>query len=87
MKLFRQLLLLTILILLILYSCKPAQQGDIIISNINVIDVVNGKVIQRQDVIILNGFIKNILPAGESKLRSSRLLNGKGKYLIPGFIN
>ncbi len=87
MKFFRQLLLLTILILLILYSCKPAQQGDVIISNINVIDVVNGKVIQGQDVIILNGFIKNILPAGESKLRSLQLLNGEGKYLIPGFIN
>lgn len=80
-------ILITVLFILILNACKPTERGDIIISNVNVIDAIDGKVIQGQDVIIEDGIIKKILPVGESKLQSSRLLNGKGKYLIPGFIN
>ena len=48
--------------ILILNACKPTERGDIIISNVNVIDVIDGKVIQGQDVIIEDGIIKNILP-------------------------
>ncbi len=69
----------------IIYSaCTPPEQADIIISNTNVIDVIEGRAITGQDVIIYGDRIKSIIPHGESKLISKTLINGEGKYLIPG---
>lgn len=74
----------TLLFILILNACKPTEKGDIIISNINVIDVVEGKVIEAQDVIIEGSEIKNIVAHNENKLKADLLINGENKYLIPG---
>ena len=65
-------------------TCKPTEQADLIISNTNVIDVIQGKTITGQDVIINGDMIQSIKPHGESRLRSKNLINGEGKYLIPG---
>jgi len=67
-----------------LNACKSTASGDIIISNVNVIDVVDGKVIKSQDVIIEGTKIKSILPHGEFKLQAKQLVNGESMYLIPG---
>jgi hypothetical protein len=76
--------IIPILLILMLNTCKPTEQGDIIISNVNVIDVVNGKTITGQDVIIEGDKIKSIIPHGEFKLQAKQLVNGENKYLIPG---
>lgn len=65
-------------------TCKPTVQADLIISNANVIDVIQGKTITGQDVIINGDKIQTIMPHGESQFKSKNLLNGEGKYLIPG---
>jgi len=67
-----------------LNAWKPTEEGDTIISNVNVIDVVYGKTITGQDVIIEGTKIKNIIPHGEFKLQANQLVNGESKYLIPG---
>ena len=76
--------ILPVLFILMLNACKPTERGDIIISNVNVIDVVDGTVIKGQDVIIEGANIKSILPHGEVKLQAKQLVNGESKYLIPG---
>ena len=77
-------LIFPVLFILMLNACKPTEKGDIIISNVNVIDVVDGKTITGQDVIIEGDKIKSIIPHGESKLQAKQLVNGERKYLIPG---
>jgi hypothetical protein len=69
---------------LTLSTCAPTEQADIIISNTNVIDVILGKTITGQDVIINGNKIQSIKPHGESRLKSKNLIHGEGKYLIPG---
>ena len=63
---------------------QPVENGDIIFSNVNVIDVVNGDVIEAQDVIIEGNIIKAILDHGTANLQSKTTVKGSGKYLIPG---
>lgn len=75
---------LLFLFILTFYACKPTEEGEIIISNVNVIDVVDGKTITGQDVIIEGDKIKSIIPHGEFKLQGKQLVNGESKYLIPG---
>ena len=70
--------------LLMAFACKPAEQGDVVIADVNVIDVIEGKIIEGQDVIIEGDKIKRILPHGQFKLQSAQLVDGKGKFLIPG---
>lgn len=77
-------IIIPVLFILMLNACKPTAEGDIIISNVNVIDVVDGIVIKSQDVIIERAKIKSIIPHGESKLLAEKLINGKTKYVIPG---
>ena len=66
------------------FACKPAEQGDVVIADVNVIDVIEGKIMEGQDVIIEGDKIKRILPHGQVKLQSALLVEGKGKFLIPG---
>ena len=77
-------LIIPVLFTLLINACKPTERVDIIISNVNVIDVVEGRAIKGQDVIIEGGKIKSIIPHGESKLQAKQLINGETKYLIPG---
>ena len=80
----RPLVIGSIIFLFCVYGCKPTYKGDIAISNINVVDVVEGKVVQGQDVIIEIGKIRQIIPTGEANIESPVLLDGEGKFLIPG---
>jgi imidazolonepropionase-like amidohydrolase len=55
----------------------------LVITNVNVIDVVRGEVLTNRMVVVQDGYITSIgtrAPAGRAVLR----LNGRGKYLIPG---
>lgn len=48
------------------------------------IDVVDGRTIAGQDVIVEGDKIKSIIPHGEFKLQAKKLVNAESKYLIPG---
>ena len=81
------LLIFPVLSTLIFVGCKPEQRADIVISNVNVIDVVEGKMINNQDVVITGDQIIDILSHDEQKYRAEELINGEGKYLIPGLLD
>ena len=79
-----KILLVPVLISLIFTNCRPTLTGDIIITNIKVIHVEDGTLSAGQDVIVENGLIKKVLPTGQSNPDASTLIDGSGKYLIPG---
>ncbi len=76
--------LFILIVTLTIITCKPTEQTDLIISNTNVIDIIQGKTITGQDVIIIEDKIQSIKPHEESRIKSKNLINGEGKYLIPG---
>ena len=67
-----------------LMTACPMQKHapETIFKNVNIIDVVNGKTIRQQDVIIRDGMITSIGTAKAHK--KSTVINGEGKYLLPG---
>lgn len=75
--------LLTLALLLTVLGCQTHMPADIAIQNINVIDVQNGEVIENQTVVIRNQRISEIHGA-DSEVDTARLIDGTGKYLIPG---
>ena len=70
---------------LLFVSCKRNTiYGDVIVTNVNVIDVVNGITITNQTVAIENGEINAIVPFSESdEFNSEFTIDGEGKYIIP----
>ncbi|TGE23894.1 hypothetical protein E5K00_01375 [Hymenobacter aquaticus] len=57
--------------------------GSLVITNVNVVDVVSERVLPNQTVVILDGCIVSVghrAPAG----RAVQRVDGRGKYLIPG---
>ena len=71
------------LLFLLFIGCKPVQNVDIVISNINVIDVKSGKVINNQDVAIIGRLIVDIQNHDEKEYRADQLIYGGEKFLIP----
>ena len=58
----------------------------LVITNVNVVDVVAGEILPNRMVVVQDGCITSIghrAPAGRAVLR----LNGRGKYLMPGLWN
>ncbi|MCB2379215.1 amidohydrolase family protein [Hymenobacter sp. BT635] len=57
--------------------------GSLVITNVNIVDVVSERVLEGRTVVILDGCIVSVgtrAPAG----RAVQRVDGRGKYLIPG---
>ncbi len=80
----------TILSFLILLSIIPIisfgykGKHDIVISNVNVVDVITGKILKNKTVAIDNNRIAAIYDKEIISSDSKTVIDGKGKYLIPG---
>ncbi len=58
--------------------------GEVIITDVNVIDVAKGIVNSNQTVVIENGKITSITPFSNSdEFNSESIIDGKGKYVMP----
>ncbi|GAB4231872.1 MAG: amidohydrolase family protein [Ekhidna sp.] len=57
--------------------------GATVFSNVNVIDVRDGVVLERQFVVIENGRITSIL-SEQSDFGDAKIIEAEGKYLMPG---
>lgn len=74
----------------VLFSCNsgqnpPPDQGVYIIQNVSVIPMDTEEVNESQDVFIENGKIIEIAAAGARKAgKNALIIDGKGKFLIPG---
>lgn len=73
------------IVILSIVSCnKTTISGDVIITDVNVIDIENGTLNSNQTVVIKNGIITSISRFSNSdKINSKSIINGKGKYVIP----
>ena len=81
-------------VLLILFLCpfhiiaqNPVpQQADVFaFTNVNVVPMDTERILENQTVVVKNGKIVEISPAGKSKPpKGAKVIDGKGKYLMPG---
>ncbi|HLP12891.1 MAG TPA: amidohydrolase family protein [Flavobacteriales bacterium] len=71
---------------LLFFSCKKAQQYDLAITNVNIFDSVNKKVIENKTVLINADTISAIIPAG-NEFTAIKVIDGKGKLVTPGFFD
>lgn len=70
----------------LLAGTAPAQSATLIVTNVNVIDVESGKISPAMTVAITDGHILSVSSgaAALAQARSARVIEGQGKYLIPG---
>ena len=84
-----QKLILSFSFLFILISCTSQNinytpTGNIVIHSVNVIPMDEERVIPNQTVVIRNGRIASILPTTTTQFEYTLVIDGKGKYLMPG---
>jgi imidazolonepropionase-like amidohydrolase len=79
---------LTVLsVLSVLSTPLPAQSPTpepIAITHVSVIDVSSGRLLTDQTVVIRNGRIESVERSGTNSPAGTHLLDGRGKFLIPG---
>lgn len=80
--------LFIILTAVLLTSCNQAQKKisptATLISNTNIVDVRSGEIFENRHVVIDSGKIQNILESIQNTESFSNIIDGKGKYLMPG---
>ncbi len=69
---------------LLLFSCSKTIEGDLVITNVNIIDVESGDVTIGMDVIIIGDSISEILEHQVRNYDAPEIIDGTDKYLIPG---
>jgi imidazolonepropionase-like amidohydrolase len=75
-----------------LFSCTDNKNSastdknssSILIQNINIIDIEEQKILQEQDVLIQDNRITEIVKHNTKELHAGTIINGEGKFLIPG---
>ena len=77
-------LLLTILSLLVTIELSAQVPYDLLIKNVNIVDVKNGKIISEQNIYINADRITKITSALIAEKPNMASIDGTGKYLIPG---
>lgn len=86
MKMHRSFLGLAGAALLLGFARRPAPipPYDLVISHVNVVDVVSGQLRPDQVVAVAQGKIVRVEPAGRTALAARQTLDGRGRYLLPG---
>ena len=84
-------LILVFILFTLIPLTAPLNQKDqadtIIINKVNIVDVVEGKVLDNKRVIIKSGFITKIEDSeyvDSHTNNKATIIDGKGQYLIPG---
>jgi imidazolonepropionase-like amidohydrolase len=70
---------------LVLYSCTEKIKIDYLITNINVIDVFNGKILEARNIGVTDERIVFVSKDPVASYEAVRLIDGKGKFIIPGY--
>lgn len=76
--------LLLCLALLLSVASQPLRAETIAIRNVAVVDVATGKVGRGQTVIVVDGTIRSVARTARSRIANARVIDGTGRYLIPG---
>ncbi len=75
---------LILLLIMPLISFCRIDKHDIVITNVNIVDVKTGKILKNKTIAIDNNRITAIYDKEIISSDSTIVINGKGKYLIPG---
>lgn len=76
---------LTISIVSLCYSQSLSKSKLFAFKNVNVISMLDDKIIENQTIIIEDGIIKTIGECNEVEIpKGSKTINAKGKYIMPG---
>lgn len=75
------------LTILITSSCSAQIDENLVITNVSIIDIENNQLIKNQSVYISNGVIEKITDKLSIFDKSYSIINGEGKYIIPGLID
>jgi hypothetical protein len=82
---------LTLLLALACSARVPSRglgQAQLAIANVHVVDVVSGKLLTDQTVLIGGTRILNVEPASRGRIPAGvRVIDGAGKYLMPGLLD
>ena len=66
---------------------QPSYIGKMVITNINVVNVNSGTIIESQDVFISHGKIIAMVLSGEKPVLGFEVIDGNNLYLSPGLID
>src|SRR5688572_18254033 len=73
------------LALALLLSAAPARADEVAFTHVTVVDVVEGRLIRDQVVRISGERIVEVVPEAGARIpKATRVINAKGKFLIPG---
>jgi imidazolonepropionase-like amidohydrolase len=76
---------LTLCLMLFMLSFANAQENSLLISNANIIDVRNGRIIKDASILVREGVIQEVLIGKKMKLPTgTKVLDATSKYIIPG---
>ncbi len=73
-------------LLLILWGCQPVGTHSVtlLITNVNVVDVANGRILEKKDVAIRGDSIAYVENANAMDFSARQIIDGSGHYLLPG---
>jgi len=75
----------TILLTFVLFGATAQTRVDLIIQDVNIVDVANGKTIGHQTVAVRQGRIVDTGPHSiEKKYKADKTVNATGKFAMPG---
>lgn len=63
---------------------KPAEA---VVHAVNVVDVASGRILPDRDVVIRGTRIERVVPAGDATVRAKTVIEGRGKFAMPGLID
>ena len=76
----------SLFIVFVLTALVSVGQDSYAIKNVSVITMSKEEVLPDQTVVVEKGIIKNISPAAKIKLsKGVKVIDGKGKFVTPGF--
>lgn len=77
--------LLYLWVIFFFISCSNSYEGDLIITNTNIVNVENGAIAPNQDIVIIGDSIAEIVSSKSGNtFRANQIIDGTDKYLIPG---
>jgi len=68
----------------LLLACTSLPERGTIITDVNVLNVATGKILEHRDVVVASGMIKSITEHRDKPMVHEFAISGTGKFLMPG---
>ncbi len=82
-------MLASLMLAITLLAAPPASPpaDSWLVTNVTVIPLDTGEALKERAVLIRNGRIEAIFPARKRRIRGATVIDGSGKFLMPGFVD